>query len=610
MRALGDKISSTIVAQSLDIPVIPWSGSGIVMNPSDCFDPEKCEPIYLSAGVNSLEDATTKAKNIGFPLMIKASEGGGGKGIRKVNSISEIKLAFEQVLKEVPGSPIFLMKLSKHSRHLEIQVVADQHGNALTLFGRDCSVQRRHQKIIEEAPISIIPEDLIWQMEKDAVKLAQSVHYESVGTVEYLYDLEDGKYYFLELNPRLQVEHPTTEMVSRVNIPATQLQIAMGIPLFQIREIRKLWNQPEEGNGVFELSNETRLKPFGHVVAARITAENPDAGFKPNSGRLFDLNFKGFPDTWGYFSVAPSGGLHEYADSQFGHVFAHGADRDSARKNMIMALKELRIRGEFRTTVEYLVDLLEKKDFSSNKFDTAWLDGLIATQNGPVRRLPREVAVLGGCAALAVSKFEKNEVEVIKALKIRGIPNPTLLASELDLQFIQDDISYSCTVIKSAINQLRLTFSPIGESVLISAKKMPDGGLLMNINGKSHSAYVKAEGDNYRVTIDGKTCILESEQDPTTVKSPSPGKLVRYLVEDGSHVVSGTPVAEIEVMKMYIPLQCGESGKISFLKPAGSTIETGDLIGKSIFKNFNLIFSILNSGQSGTIELEWQSKGI
>lgn len=583
MRALGDKISSTIVAQSLNIPVIPWSGSGIIMNPDDCFTPEKCEPIYESAGIKNLEDAIAKAESVGFPLMIKASEGGGGKGIRKIMNMSEIKLAYEQVRKEVPGSPIFLMKLSQKSRHLEIQVVADQHGQALTLFGRDCSVQRRHQKIIEEAPISVIPEEVSWQMERDAVKLAQSVRYESVGTVEYLYDIDAEKYYFLELNPRLQVEHPTTEMVSNVNIPATQLQIAMGIPLHLIRQIRTLWKQSEEGMNNFELVNETRLKPSGHVIAARITAENPDSGFKPNSGKLFDLNFKSFPETWGYFSVAPSGGLHEYADSQFGHIFAHGNDRESARKNMIMALKELSIRGEFRTTVEYLIELLEKESFSSNNYDTAWLDGLIAAQNGPSTRLPHEVAVLGGGAALAMCKFEQNEEEVIKALQHRGIPNPTLLTSELNLQFIQDGISYSCTAIKSSSNQLRLAFQVKGESVVISAKKMPDGGFLMNIDGKSHSAYVKAEGDNYRVTIDGKTCILESEQDPTTVKSPSPGKLVRYLVEDGSHVTAGAPVAEIEVMKMYIPLQCGESGRISFVKPAGSSIETGDLIGNNIF---------------------------
>lgn len=582
MRALGDKISSTIVAQSLNIPVIPWSGSGIMMNPADCFEPEKCEPIYQSAGISSLEEAVSKAESIGFPLMIKASEGGGGKGIRKIMSMSEIKLAFEQVKKEVPGSPIFLMKLSQKSRHLEIQVVADQHGQAMTLFGRDCSVQRRHQKIIEEAPISIVPEEITWQMERDAVKLAQSVLYESVGTVEYLYDIESKQYYFLELNPRLQVEHPTTEMVSGVNIPATQMQIAMGIPLHMIRQVRILWKQPECEKNSFDLANETRSKPIGHVIAARITAENPDAGFKPNSGKLFELNFKSFPETWGYFSIAPSGGLHEYADSQFGHIFAHGPDRDSARKNMIVSLKELTIRGEFRTTVEYLIELLEKDEFSTNNFDTAWLDGLIAAQTGPSKRLPHEVSVIGGGAALAMCKFENNEEEVIKALQVRGIPNPTLLASELNIQFIQDNISYSCTAIKSSAHQLSLSFQPTGETVQISAKKMPDGGLLMGIDGKSHSAYVKTEGDNYRVTIDGKTCILESEQDPTTVKSPSPGKLVRYLVDDGSHVTAGSPVAEIEVMKMYIPLQCGESGRISFLKPAGSSIETGDLIGKNL----------------------------
>lgn len=579
MRALGDKISSTIIAQSLNIPVVPWSGNDIIMDPKDSFYPEKCEPIYARASVSNLEDAISKAKSIGFPLMIKASEGGGGKGIRKVLILADLKLSYEQVLKEVPGSPVFLMKLSENCRHLEVQVVADQNGQVLTLFGRDCSVQRRHQKIIEEAPISIISESQIWEMECDAVKLAKSVQYESVGTVEYLYDIQSKKYYFLELNPRLQVEHPTTEMVSNVNIPATQLQIAMGIPLHRISYIRDLWSESQEDCSLFEFSREKRLKPCGHVIAARITAENPDAGFKPNNGRLLELNFKGFPGTWGYFSVAPSGGLHEYADSQFGHIFAHGNDRESARKNMVMALKELSIRGEFRTTVEYLIDLLEKDSFCTNEFNTSWLDGLIEAQKGPINRLSREIAVIGGGATVAMHKFAKNEEEVIKSMQNHGIPNPTLLTSDINFQFIQNNVSYSCKAIRSSTDQLILSFPSNNESINISVRKMADSGFLMNIDGNTHVSYIKTEGDNYRVTIDGKTCILESEQDPTTVKSPSPGKIVRYLVDDGAHVVAGSPVAEIEVMKMCIPLQCGESGHITFVKPAGSSIETGDLIG-------------------------------
>lgn len=149
-----------------------------------------------------------------------------GKGIRKADNAEDFQSAFRQVQAEVPGSPIFVMKLAKCARHLEVQLLADQYGNAISLFGRDCSIQRRHQKIIEEAP-AVIAEPMIFQeMERAAVRLAKMVGYVSAGTVEYLYDTT-GKYYFLELNPRLQVEHPCTEMVADVNLPAAQLQVSL-----------------------------------------------------------------------------------------------------------------------------------------------------------------------------------------------------------------------------------------------------------------------------------------------------------------------------------------------------------------------------------------------
>lgn len=239
------------------------------------------------------------------------------------------------------------MKLAGAARHLEVQVLADQYGNAISLFGRDCSVQRRHQKIIEEAPVTIAKPETFEQMEKAAVRLAKLVGYVSAGTTEFLYSAADDNFYFLELNPRLQVEHPTTEMVSGVNLPAAQLQIAMGIPLHHIRDIRTLYGKSPHGRSEIDFdfenpeSNKTQRKPQpkGHVVAVRITAENPDAGFKPSSGTLQELNFRSSTNVWGYFSVGTAGGLHEFADSQFGHIFAYGSDRSESRKNMVVALK-------------------------------------------------------------------------------------------------------------------------------------------------------------------------------------------------------------------------------------------------------------------------------
>lgn len=216
------------------------------------------------------------------------------------------------------------MKLAGNARHLEVQVLADQYGQAISLFGRDCSVQRRHQKIIEEAPVTIAKPDTFEQMEKAAIRLAELVGYVSVGTVEYLYNYEDDTFFFLELNPRLQVEHPTTEMVSGVNLPAAQLQVAMGIPLHRIKDIRVLYGLNPYGTSEIDFpfknpesfQTQVKPKPKGHVIAVRITAENPEAGFKPSGGNMQELSFRSNNNVWGYFSVGVSGGLHEFADSQ------------------------------------------------------------------------------------------------------------------------------------------------------------------------------------------------------------------------------------------------------------------------------------------------------
>ena len=338
--------------------------------------------------------------------MIKASEGGGGKGVRMVNEGSEVASAYRQVQGEVPGSPIFIMKLASKARHLEVQLLADEHGNAIALNGRDCSVQRRFQKIIEEGPPTVVKSKEMWaKMEMAAVALAKEVGYANLGTVEYLYMYETDTFAFLELNPRLQVEHPVTEMITGVNLPATQLQVAMGIPLNGIPDIRRLYGRAPYSKEPLDFTDGSSAHPEripvkGHCVAARITAENPDAGFQPTSGTIEEINFRSTPDVWGYFSVDSSGTVHEYADSQFGHLFAHGENRDAARKNMIVALKELSIRGEIRTTTEYIVQMLTSQDFIENKINTAWLDARLKQGKDTVEAIassaaPELVATVG-----------------------------------------------------------------------------------------------------------------------------------------------------------------------------------------------------------------------
>ncbi|CDR88886.1 acetyl-CoA carboxylase [Sporisorium scitamineum] len=585
MRSLGDKISSTIVAQHADVPCMPWSGTGIkeTMMSEQGFLTVS-DDVYQQACIHTADEGLEKAEKIGFPVMIKASEGGGGKGIRKCTNGEEFKQLYNAVLGEVPGSPVFVMKLAGQARHLEVQLLADQYGNAISIFGRDCSVQRRHQKIIEEAPVTIAPEDAREAMEKAAVRLAKLVGYVSAGTVEWLYSPESGEFSFLELNPRLQVEHPTTEMVSGVNIPAAQLQVAMGIPLYSIRDIRTLYGMDPRGSEVidFDFSSPESFKtqrkpqPQGHVVACRITAENPDTGFKPGMGALTELNFRSSTSTWGYFSVGTSGALHEYADSQFGHIFAYGADRSEARKQMVISLKELSIRGDFRTTVEYLIKLLETDAFESNKITTGWLDGLIQDRL-TAERPPADLAVICGAAVKAHLLARECEDEYKRILNKGQVPPRDTIKTVFSIDFIYENVKYNFTATRSSVSGWVLYLN--GGRTLVQLRPLTDGGLLIGLAGKSHPVYWREEVGMTRLMVDSKTCLIEQENDPTQIRSPSPGKLVRFLVESGDHVKAGQAIAEIEVMKMYLPLVAAEDGVVSFVKTAGVALSPGDIIG-------------------------------
>ncbi|KAM7140028.1 acetyl-CoA carboxylase 1 isoform 1-T1 [Macrochelys suwanniensis] len=581
MWALGDKIASSIVAQTAGIPTLPWSGSGLRVDWQENDFQKRIlsvpQELYEKGYVKDVDDGLLAAEEVGYPVMIKASEGGGGKGIRKVNNADDFPNLFRQVQAEVPGSPIFVMRLAKQSRHLEVQILADQYGNAISLFGRDCSVQRRHQKIIEEAPATIATLAVFEHMEQCAVKLAKMVGYVSAGTVEYLYS-QDGSFYFLELNPRLQVEHPCTEMVADVNLPAAQLQIAMGIPLHRIKDIRVMYGVSPWGDVPIDFENSAHVPcPRGHVIAARITSENPDEGFKPSSGTVQELNFRSNKNVWGYFSVAAAGGLHEFADSQFGHCFSWGENREEAISNMVVALKELSIRGDFRTTVEYLIKLLETESFQQNSIDTGWLDRLIA-EKVQAERPDTMLGVVCGALHVADVSFRNSVSNFLHSLE-RGqvLPAHTLL-NTVDVELIYDGRKYVLKVTRQSPNSYVVVMN--NSYVEVEVHRLSDGGLLLSYDGSSYTTYMKEEVDRYRITIGNKTCVFEKENDPSLLRSPSAGKLIQYVVEDGGHVFSGQCFAEIEVMKMVMTLTAAESGCIHYVKRPGAVLDPGCVIAK------------------------------
>lgn len=603
MRALGDKIGSTIIAQSAGVPCIAWNGQHVIAT-YDKLTGTLPEQAFEDATIANAVEAQEAAGRIGFPIMIKASEGGGGKGIRRVDKAEDVANAFRQVCGEVPGSPIFIMKLSSNSRHLEVQLLADEYGDAVALNGRDCSVQRRHQKIIEEGP-PVAANPQVWmQMEQAAVQLAKAVHYANAGTVEYLYSESDAKFYFLELNPRLQVEHPVTEMITHVNLPAAQLQVAMGIPLYNIPEIRELYGKnrfeddPQAESSKIDFESTPRVSAHGHCLAVRITAENAEAGFKPTSGGIQELNFRSTPNVWGYFSMDSSGSIHEFADSQFGHLFANGADREQARRHMVLALKELSIRGDISTTVDYISKLIELDDFVANNIDTGWLDAIIKDNvdgmgaaegflkhrtSVNTQTLSDHMYVVLGATISAYGLCSSGEKRFLELLDKGQLPPRSLLKMKQHVELILAGVKYKLCCIRNGPNSFSIAIADdaSNSAVATSVRVLSDGGYLIDIGGSSHVAYLTNKADSasgMRMNVGGKNVVFSPDYDPTALRTDVAGKLVKKLKPDGARLKKGEPYGEIEVMKMFMPLKVEESGVLLWSVNEGASIGAGDLL--------------------------------
>nr|ASZ00203.1 acetyl-CoA carboxylase 1 [Pelargonium cotyledonis] len=587
MGALGDKIGSSLIAQAAEVPTLPWSGSHVKISPDSCVFAIPDE-IYREACVYTTEEAIASCHIVGYPAMIKASWGGGGKGIRKVHNDDEVRALFKQVQGEVPGSPIFIMKVASQSRHLEVQLLCDQYGNVAALHSRDCSVQRRHQKIIEEGPITVAPLETVKKLEQAARRLAKCVNYVGAATVEYLYSMDTGEYYFLELNPRLQVEHPVTEWIAEINLPAAQVAVGMGIPLWQIPEIRRFYGM-EHGGGYdgrrktsvhatpFDFDKAESIRPKGHCVAVRVTSEDPDDGFKPTSGKVQELSFKSKPNVWAYFSVKSGGGIHEFSDSQFGHVFAFGESRALAIANMVLGLKEIQIRGEIRTNVDYTIDLLHASDYRDNKIHTGWLDSRIAMRVR-AERPPWYLSVVGGALFKASASSAAMVTDYVGYLEKGQIPPKHISLVNAQVSLNIEGSKYTIDMVRGGPGSYRLKMN--GSEIEAEIHTLRDGGLLMQLDGNSHVIYAEEEAAGTRLLIDGRTCLLQNDHDPSKLIAETPCKLLRFLVSDGSHVEADLPYAEVEVMKMCMPLLSPASGVIQFKLSEGQAMQAGELIAR------------------------------
>jgi acetyl-CoA carboxylase, biotin carboxylase subunit len=335
MEAMGGKISARKIALNAGVPVVPGTN----------------EPL------SSAEDALIVASEIGYPVMLKASAGGGGKGMRLVANESELSTALQAARSEAHSSfgdeSVFMERAVVRPRHIEIQVFSDTHGNHVHLGERECSIQRRHQKVIEEAPSPINSIELREKMGTCAVMIAKSVGYVGAGTVEFLVSDVDKSFYFLEMNTRLQVEHPVTEMVTGIDLVREQICVASGEPLsFQQEDVELL----------------------GHAIECRIYAEDPDENFMPSPGRIARLRAPQGPDVRDDGGVYEGGEVSIYYDPMISKFAVHGKDRVEAIETMRRALAEYRVDG-IKTTLPFFREVMEDPVFVSGNLDTGFISG-------------------------------------------------------------------------------------------------------------------------------------------------------------------------------------------------------------------------------------------
>jgi acetyl-CoA carboxylase biotin carboxylase subunit len=373
MRVLGSKTRARQAADAAGMPRVPGSVTGL----------------------SSVEEAMRVAAGIGFPVMLKAAAGGGGKGMRAVYGLEELAAAYVAAGSEAERSfgsgEVYLEKLIERPRHIEIQLMADEHGNCLYLGERECSVQRRHQKVIEEAPSAVVSEALRRKMGEAAVRLALSAGYVNAGTVEFLVEGIDRpgeeSFYFLEMNTRLQVEHPVTEMVTGLDLVQMQLRVAMGEPL-------KL--------------NQEEIQLRGHAVECRIYAEDPENNFFPSPGLITRLVQPGGPGIREDCAVYPGWVVPLDYDPMLSKLVAFGQTREAAIDRMLRALDEY-VVGGIKTNIGLFRRILMDEDFRAARIDTGYLERLLAQSPGSIQEeVPDDVVAIA--AALFVSSVKTRTV--------------------------------------------------------------------------------------------------------------------------------------------------------------------------------------------------------
>ncbi|WP_248579769.1 biotin carboxylase N-terminal domain-containing protein [Nocardioides sp. InS609-2] len=490
--------------------------------------------IALAAGVPvvpaySLDDDPS---TFAYPVLVKAAAGGGGKGMRIVRAAADFVESMASAKREASSAfgddTILVEKYVQSGRHIEVQVMADGHGNVVHLFERDCSTQRRHQKVLEEAPAPTITDAQRQQVTSSAVALAREVGYENAGTVEFLLDADTGETYFLEMNTRLQVEHPVTEMVTGLDLVELQLRVADGEPL------------PVSQDDV-------RLD--GHAIEARVYAEDSFGGFLPQAGATSIVRWPSGKGVRVDHALESNQVVSTAYDPMLGKVIAHGPDRESARQALVAALDDTSILG-LTTNAGFLRALVASDEFRDAAIDTAWLDRVdIGTDvPAPGDDLPR---LLVSWVSAMITSMDRGHAFQADGFRLGGPPAPTLV--ELDRPVVVDRAAG--TVDGVPVRQLS------ADNHVLDA--IVDGRRVRAVvNVQPHVMEVAWEGQRH-VFVRPDRLADTVEVGDGSITAPMPGTVLDVRVTVGQEVAEGDVLGAMEAMKMELTLKAPFAGTIS-----------------------------------------------
>ncbi|MFR9778983.1 carboxyl transferase domain-containing protein [Micromonospora sp. MS34] len=534
MRKLGDKIGAKLIAEEVGVPVAPWS----------------------RGAVETLDAALAAATEIGYPLMLKATAGGGGRGIRVITNEAELADAYERTSQEAArafgSGVVFLERLVTGARHVEVQVIADGQGTAWALGVRDCSVQRRNQKVIEESASPVLSPAQAAELKASAERLAVAVGYRGAATVEFLYHPGDRLFAFLEVNTRLQVEHPITESTTGFDLVKAQLHVAGG---------GRLEGEPPAERG--------------HAIEARLNAEDPDRDFAPSPGRITRLDLPAGPGIRVDTGVSEGDTIPADFDSMIAKIIAYGRDRDEAlgRLRRAMANTTVVIEGG-ATNKSFVLDLLDQPEVIDASADTGWIDRV----RGEGRLVAHRHSAVALAAAAIESYEEEERAERQRLLSTASGGRPQVQHKSgrpLDLKL--RGVGYRMRVARIGAHRFRVGIEAGGDirtaDVELARIDRHTGQIV--VNGVRYRLLTATHGPIHLVEVDGVTHRV-SRDEGGVLRSPMPALVVATPLEVGAEVEAGAPVLVLEAMKMETVLRAPFKARLKECAVSvGSQVEAG-----------------------------------